>query len=52
MKPKEIDRIESAIQHIQTAADVDQWAAEIAVAAMQMYMPKKLTKKQEINKNE
>ena len=30
MKPKEIDRIESAIRHIQTSANIDPWAAEIA----------------------
>lgn len=35
MTQKEIDRIESAIRHIQTATDIDPWAAEIAVAAMQ-----------------
>lgn len=34
MKPKEIDRIECAIRHIQTATDVDPWAMEIAVEAM------------------
>ena len=28
------DRIENAIRHIQTANDVDPWAAEIAVRAM------------------
>lgn len=33
-KKEEIDRIESAIRHIQTAADVDPWATEIAVEAM------------------
>lgn len=32
---KEIDRIESAIRHIQTSTDVDPWAMEIAVKAMQ-----------------
>ena len=34
MTDKERDRIECAIRHIQTAVDVDPWAAEIAVAAM------------------
>lgn len=34
MKPKEIDRIESAIRHIQTSTDIDPWAAGIAVEAM------------------
>lgn len=41
MTPQEIDRIENAIRHIQTAADVDPWAAEIAVEAMQKQIPKK-----------
>lgn len=35
MKPKETDRIESAIRHIQTSTDIDPWALEIAVEAMQ-----------------
>ena len=39
MKPQEIDRIENAIRHIQTAADVDEWAAEIAVEAMRKQIP-------------
>lgn len=34
MTPQEIDRIESAIRYIQTAVDVDEWAAEIAVESM------------------
>jgi len=29
------DRIQNAINHIKSAADVDQWAAEIAVEAME-----------------
>ena len=37
----ETDRIECAIRHIQTAVDVDPWAAEIAVDAMQKKIPKK-----------
>ena len=37
----ETDRIECAIRHIQTAVDVDPWAAEIAVDAMQKQIPKK-----------
>lgn len=44
-KKEEIDRIESAIRHIQTAADVDLWAAGIAVAAIQKALPKKVTAK-------
>ena len=31
----EVDRIESAIRHIQTSTDVEPWAMEIAVKAMQ-----------------
>lgn len=30
MTQQEIDRIENAIRHIQTATDVDPWAVEIA----------------------
>jgi len=41
MTPQEIDRIENAIRHIQTAADVDPWAAEIAVEAMRKQIPMK-----------
>ena len=37
----ETDRIECAIRHIQTATDVDPWAAEIAVEAMQKQIPLK-----------
>lgn len=39
MKLQEIDRIESAIRHIQTATDVDPWAMEIAVEAMRKQIP-------------
>ena len=35
MTAQEIDRIECAIRHIQTAADIDPWAVEIAVEAME-----------------
>ena len=41
MTPQEIDRIESAIRHIQTAADVDPWVAEIAVGALRKQIPVK-----------
>ena len=34
MTAQEIDRIECAIRHIQTATDIDPWAVEIAVEAM------------------
>ena len=35
MTQPEIDRIESAIRHIQTSTDIDPWALEIAVESMQ-----------------
>ena len=37
----EIDDIECAIRHIQTAVDVDPWAVDIAVDAMEKQIPKK-----------
>ena len=42
MTSQEKDRIECAIRHIKTSADVDPWAVEIAVEAMQKQIPKKL----------
>ena len=48
MTPLEIDRIESAIRHIQTSTDIDPWALEIAVEAMQRDLPKKVTAKPEM----
>ena len=36
------DRIRCSIRHIQTAVDVDPWAREIAVKAMEKQIPKKL----------
>ena len=42
MTAKDKDRIESAIRHIQTAVDVDPWAVEIAVEAMEKQIPKEL----------
>ena len=42
MTAQEIDRIECAIRHIQTAVDVDPWAVEIAVEAMEKQIPKKI----------
>ena len=33
------DRIESAIRHIQTAADVDPWAMDLAVEALGKQIP-------------
>ena len=41
MTQQEIDRIKNAIRHIQTATDVDPWAAEIAVDAMRKQIPQK-----------
>lgn len=41
MTPQEIDRIQNAIRHIQTAVDVDPWARDIAVEAMEKQIPKK-----------
>lgn len=43
MTPQEIDRIESAIRHIQTSTDIDPWALEIAVEAMQRQIPMQVT---------
>ena len=43
----EADRIQNAIRHIQTAVDVDPWAMEIAVKAMQKQIPKKVNYKVE-----
>ena len=40
MTTQDIDRIQSAIDHIKTAVDVDEWAAEIAVDAMEKQIPK------------
>lgn len=42
MTPQEIDRIECAIRHIESSLDVDPWAAEIAVEAMEKQIPKKV----------
>ena len=39
---QEKDRIQNAIRHIQTAVDVDPWAREIAVKALEKQIPKKL----------
>ena len=41
MKPQDIDRIECAIRHIESSLDVDPWARDIAVDAMQKQIPKK-----------
>lgn len=44
MTPQEKDRIECAIRHIQTAVDIDPWAVEIAVEAMEKQIPQELSK--------
>lgn len=41
MTTQERDRIESAIRHIQTSVDIDPWAMEIAVGAMEKQIPQK-----------
>ena len=41
MNAQEKDRIENAIRHIKTATDVDEWAMEIAVGAMEKQIPMK-----------
>ena len=41
MMTNETDRIRNAIRHIQTAVDVDDWAREIAVDAMEKQIPMK-----------
>ena len=41
MKSKEIERIQNAIRHIKTSVDIDSWAMEIAVEAMEKQIPKK-----------
>ena len=43
----EIDRIQNAIRHIESSLDVDPWAMEIAVKAMQKQIPKKVNYKVE-----
>lgn len=45
----ETDRIQCAIRHIQTAVDVDPWAVEIAVEAMQKQIPMKSIKHEPID---
>lgn len=42
MTAQEIDRIECAIRHIESSLDVDPWAVEIAVEAMEKQIPKKV----------
>ena len=41
MKEQKIDRIECAIRHIESSLDVDPWAREISVNAMEKQIPKK-----------
>ena len=40
----ETDRIQNATRHIQSSLDVDPWAAEIAVEAMEKQIPKETVK--------
>ena len=35
------DRIEAAIRHIQTSVDIDPWAMELAVEALEKQIPRK-----------
>jgi hypothetical protein len=41
MTAQEKDRIQNAIRHIKTSVDIDSWAMEIAVEAMEKQVPKK-----------
>jgi hypothetical protein len=45
MKRTEIDRIQNAIRHIKTSVDIDSWAMEIAVEAMEKQIPQELGSK-------
>ena len=42
MTSQEIDRTECAIRHIESSLDVDPWARDIAVEAMEKQIPKEL----------
>jgi predicted RNA-binding Zn-ribbon protein involved in translation (DUF1610 family) len=42
MATQDKDRIECAIRHIKSSLDVDPWAMEIAVGAMEKQIPKEL----------
>ena len=46
MTTQKKDRIEAAIRHIQTAADIDPWAMELAVEALKKQIPKKPTNRE------
>ena len=41
MQNQEVERIQNAINHIKTSVDIDPWAMEIAVDAMEKQIPKK-----------
>lgn len=43
------DRIKSAVRHIQTSADIDPWAMELAVNALEKQIP---MKPKRVNKND
>ena len=49
MKEQEIDRIECAIRYIDSSLDVDPWAREIAVEAMEKQIPEKPNRTQSKN---
>jgi hypothetical protein len=39
MTPQEIDRIQNAIRHIKSSVDIDPWAMELAVEALEKQLP-------------
>ena len=41
MTEREKDRLECAVRHIRTAANVDPWAMELAVDALEKQIPKR-----------
>jgi ribosomal protein S27AE len=41
-EPMNKDRIENAINHIQTATDIDPWVMEIAVNALKKQIPRRV----------
>ena len=42
MTDQEKDRIECAIRHIKTAVDIDPWAVEMAVDALEKQIPRQI----------
>ena len=45
MKSKEIERIQNAIRHIKTSVDIDSWAMEMAIDALEKQIPQELGSK-------